>query len=208
MGIRQFREFLPNEFIVIGVDCAMGGADYSTATFLSKTSLDVPFLYHKNVLATSMTNELLPILERIYDQTGIAPVIAYERNNGGVFEIERLATLNRAQKFRIYLTKNVGTIDNPVERKLGWDTNSATRPKMLADLKEAIDNQLLTIYDKPTISEMYSFIINSNGKPVAETGSHDDLVMSHAIAWQLAQTEVAPVQQMNHYYNKKKWAIG
>jgi hypothetical protein len=185
----------------------MGGNDYSTATFLSKTHLDIPLIFHSNVLATDMTNRLHPVLEKIHDTTGIAPVIAYERNNGGVFEIERLASMNRANKYRIYTMMTYGDIQNSEERKLGWSTNTATRPKMLGELKEAVDQRLLTIYDKPLLTEMYSFIINKQGKAEAEVGAHDDLVMSTAIAWQLYQTENAVRHNVYKPYNRDKWSI-
>jgi hypothetical protein len=66
---------------------------------------------------------------------------------------------------------------------------------MLSMLKEAIDNRLIRIYDKPTITEMFSFIISqtsSSWKAQAEQGAHDDLIMALAIAWQLYQTEHPP----------------
>ena len=59
-------------------------------------------------------------------------------------------------------------------------------------LKEAIDKKLLRVYDKPTINEMFSFIIKqteTSWKAQAESGAHDDLVMSLAGAWQLYQSE-------------------
>lgn len=121
-------------------------------------------------------------------------MVAFERNNGGVAEIERLATLNRQGKYRIYTEKtNIGTThstDNSV--KLGWTTSSSSRPTMLQMLKEAVDNRLIQIYDKPTINEMFSFIISqtsSSWKAQAEQGAHDDLIMALAGAWQLYQTE-------------------
>lgn len=216
MFFRQFRPIDQGEFFVIGVDTSTGVNDYCSAQFLSKTKLDVPLVFHSRVLATEMTNQLLPLLEKLHDVTGVTPVIAYERNNGGVFELERLAALNRLNKFKIYLTKNVGNVDNAVERKIGWDTNSATRPRMLSDLKEAVDKGLITIYDKPTLNEMFSFIIartSSSQKAQAEVGAHDDLIMSLAIAWQMYQTEeqrdersISYVQALNHR-NKQKWAI-
>ena len=58
---------------------------------------------------------------------------------------------------------------------------------MLQDLKEAIDGQLLKLYDKATVNELFTFIISKTGKPQAEQNTHDDLVMSLAIAWQLYQ---------------------
>ncbi len=207
MSYRQYREIEVDEFFVVGVDTSQGGNDYSTAIFLSKTHLDIPLIYQSKVLATEMTNKLFPVLERIYDITGIASVIAYERNAGGIFEFERLANLNRGNKYRLYTMMTYGNIVNSQETKLGWDTNTATRPKMLAEFKEAVDKQLIRIYDKPLINELYSFIINKQGKPEAEQGMHDDLVMAAAIAWQLQQTESPKKEFHTRPYNNKKWSI-
>lgn len=216
MFFRQFRNLEPGEFIVVGADTAMGLNDYCAAQFLSPRNNDVPMVYHSRTSATDMTNRLFEVLEKIYDVTGVAPVVAYERNNGGVFELERLASLNRLNKFRIYVAKNVGNLDNATGSKIGWDTNTATRPMMLAEIKEAIDKQLITIYDKATLTEMFSFILaqtSSTVKAQAEKGAHDDLIMSLAIAWQLRQTEVARSSQdlervvHRNASNAKKWQL-
>lgn len=158
-----------------------------------------------------MTNELVPCLEKIYEQTGNPPVVAYETNNGGIFEIDRLNALNRKQAYTIYLQKHFGDIntqDQP-EHKMGWTTNVATRPKMLGDLKEAVDNHVLTIYDKATIGEMYSFIVaqtNSSWKAQAEKHAHDDLIFAAAIAWQLKQTEtIRKYPSVYKPYDRTKW---
>ena len=61
---------------------------------------------------------------------------------------------------------------------------------MVGDLKSAIDTESLRIYDKQTIDELSTFIVNKRtGKPEAAPNTHDDMVMSLAIAWQLYQTE-------------------
>lgn len=194
---RRYRAYKPGEFIVVGVDTAMGGLDYCAGQFLSKTNLDVPTVYHSKVTATEMTPLIHTELEKIYDITGVQPVVAYERNNGGVYELERLATLNRNNKYKIYQEQsNVGSTDSTTaSRKLGWTTSSATRPVMLQMLKEAIDHTLIRIYDKPTVNEMFSFIVSqtsSSWKAQAEQGAHDDLIMALAIAWQLYQSESPP----------------
>jgi len=162
MSFRRYRPYQKNEFIVVGVDTSWGGTDYSCAQFLSKTSLDVPVVYHSKVLASEMTPLIHLELEKIYDQTGIQPVVSFERNNGGVAELERLATLNRSGKYRIATEqKGVGTTDaTEATVKLGWTTSSASRPIMLSMLKEAIDSKLIRIYDKPTVNEMFSFIVS------------------------------------------------
>lgn len=205
---RQYRPLNKGEFIVVGADTAAGGADYCAAQFVSKTRLDVPLVFHSRILATEMTNALYPVLESIEGQTGIPPVIAYERNNGGLFEMERLASLNRAGRFEIFQMKTAGNVTAGTTPKLGWDTNTATRPKMLADLKEAMDKGLLTVYDRQTIEEMFSFVVvetSSSWKAKAESGAHDDLVMSLAIAWQLYQLAEAPMpsrQQPPDWYTQ------
>lgn len=195
---RRYRTYQKGEFYVVAADTSWGGTDYCAVQFLSKTHLDVPVVFHSKVLATEMTPQIHNELERIFDATGVKPVVAFERNNGGVAEIERLATLNRNGKYRIYTEKsNVGTTDQTESSvKLGWTTSSASRPTMLQMLKEAVDAKLITIYDKPTVTEMFSFIVSqtsSSWKAQAEQGAHDDLIMSLAIAWQLYQTENPPL---------------
>lgn len=211
---RRYRDYKQGEFYVVGVDTAWGGTDYCVAQFLCKTSLDIPVVYHSKVLATEMTPRIHNELERIYNETGVKPVVAYERNNGGVAEIERLATLNRDGKYRIYQEKrNMASTDVTEDSvKLGWTTSSSSRPTMLSMLKEAIDNRLIRIYDKPTINEMFSFIVSqtsSSWKAQAENGAHDDLIMSLAIAWQLYQTEQAPVNQFKQQtYKPANFMVG
>lgn len=199
MSFRRYRTYERGEFYVVFADTAWGGTDYCAVQFLSKTNLDVPVVYHSKVLASEMTPLIHMELEKISDQTGVSPVVAFERNNGGVAEIERLAYLNRMGKYRIYQEKtNIGSTETTEQSvKLGWTTSSATRPIMLSMLKEAIDNKLIRIYDKPTINEMFSFIVSqtsSSWKAQAEDGAHDDLVMSLAGAWQLYQTEEKPTE--------------
>ena len=198
--LNRYRKLEQGEFVVVGVDTAAGGGDYCAAQFLSKTKLDVPIVYHSKSLATEMTPILFNELERIYDITRIPPVVAYERNNGGVFEMERLAALNRSNKYRVFIMPTYGNVDNPEAKKLGWITSTASRPKMLADLKEAIDKRLIKLYDKRTINEMFSFIVvqtSTAWKAQAEKGANDDLVMALAIAWQLQQSEKEPTEGMD-----------
>ncbi|GAC1503201.1 MAG: hypothetical protein NVS1B10_08210 [Candidatus Saccharimonadales bacterium] len=197
-NFRRYRQWQRGEFVVVFADTAVGGGDYCAAQFMSKTKLDVPLVYHSKSIATEMTPQLHLELERIEHETGIQPVIAYERNNGGAFEMERLASLNRSGKYKLYTTKkNEGTnLTTIQDTKLGWDTNTATRPKMLGDLKDAVDKRLLNLYDEPTINEMFSFIVartSSSWKAQAESGAHDDLIMSLAGVYQLYQTEKQPI---------------
>lgn len=137
-----------------------------------------------------MTPYLHQALEWIERQTGIEPVIALERQMGGSSEMERLRVLNRDKKYRLYTARTFGNQSGEqTTERLGWDTNTATRPKMLGDWKQAYDAKLVTIYDEETIAQHSKFIVNKSGKPEAAANAHDDAVMSIAGAWQLYQTE-------------------
>ena len=199
---RQYRQIEPGEFMVVGVDTSAGGGDYTAAQFLSKTKIDVPLVYHSKKTTTSFTNELVLVLEKIANTTGVKPLVAYERNNGGVFELDRLAALNRLNKYQIFKMPNAGRTDPPEAVRLGWSTNTSTRPTMLQDLKNAIDKKVLKIYDKPTIAELFSFVVvqtSSGWKAQAESGAHDDLVMSLSISWQLYQQAKQTIDTLKNY---------
>ena len=195
---KQYRPIERGEFIVVGVDTAAGGGDYTAAQFLSKTKLDVPLVYHSPIITTEFTNLLVPVLEKIYDKTGIKPVVSYERNNGGAFEMDRLAAMNRFNKYDLFKMPAFGREDPPEAVQYGWSTSSSTRPKMLQDLKQAIDKKVIRIYDKETINELYSFVVvqtSSFWKAQADKGAKDDLVMALAISYQVSLFAKEPVSE-------------
>lgn len=187
---RLYRQPTKGEFFVVFGDCAQGGSDSNYVQFLSKTHIDIPLVLQMPGVAANMTPQLHQALEWIYRVTGIEPVVALERQMGGSSEMERLRVLNRVNHYRLYKAKTFGNTDGEQQsERLGWDTNSATRPKMLGDWKVAYDNKLVKVYDEETISQHSKFIVNKSGKPEAAANAHDDAVMSAAGAWQLYQTE-------------------
>jgi hypothetical protein len=200
---KQYRLIEKGEFIVVGVDTAAGGHDYTAAQFLSKTKLDVPLVYYSKIITTEFTNQLVPVLEKIYDTTGIKPVVAYERNNGGAFEMDRLAAMNRLNKYELFKMPSFGRENPPEAVKYGWDTSTATRPKMLQDLKFVIDNRVIRIYDRETVNQFFSFVVvqtSSAWKAQASKGAFDDLIMALAIACQLYQLVENPVAFEREYW--------
>ena len=177
---RLYREIDKGEFFVVAVDCAQGGIDANFGQFLSKSRVDVPLVFERNCVAAEMTPLIHEALEWLYSRTGVEPVVAFERQMGGVSAMSQLQTLNRNGHYRLYQRRKLGTIDGEVMTDvIGWDTNPQTRPQMLGDLKQAIDNKLIQIYDK-------------KGRAEAAANCHDDAVMSLAIAWQMYQTENPP----------------
>lgn len=183
---RQYREIVRGEFLVAFGDCSQGGADSNFTQFLSVTNLDFPLVYQKRGVAIQQTQDLFPVLEKIFDVTGFAPVVALERQNGGASEMQRLYDLNLRNKYRCFVMPEFGTTLPSETEKLGWDTNSVTRSKMIGEWKNAFDKRMFKIYDEETINQHKAFIVK-NGKPQAAAHRHDDAVMSAAGAFQLFQ---------------------
>ena len=195
--VKLFRPLQKGEFILFFVDPSHGGGDNTAAQGLSHKWLDVPIVLHTPMTITAITPLIHELLIWVNSVTGVAPIVAFETNNGGDFELERLARLNRYGQYRIYTMKKL----DPTAQKmidtgiLGWNTNTATRPKMLRELKDAIEGELIHVYHRMTVDECFSFIIGTSGKPEAEDNAHDDLVMSLAGVWQLYQTEQPMIDQ-------------
>lgn len=66
--------------------------------------------------------------------------------------------------------------------KLGFNTNRATRPVIIAEIVEFVKECIHLINDKDLLKQMLYFIKRDDGKQAAEDGYHDDRVMSFAIA--------------------------
>lgn len=72
-------------------------------------------------------------------------------------------------------------IDVKIQDKLGFNTNRATRPVIIAELVEFFNECIELINDKKTLQESLTFIKRSDGKQAADDGYHDDRIMSLAI---------------------------
>lgn len=204
MNWRQYRTIEKKEFLLFSVDTASGGGDYTVCQVLSKTKIDIPLVFQSKVTTSDFIPELVRVLELVYDVTGVKPVVSLERQNGGSFLMDRVAGLNLNGKYEVFKMPKFGNVDNNEPNKLGWDTNLGTRPKMLQELKDAVEKQLVKIYDRQTINEMLSFIVvqtSSSWKGTAEIGAHDDLVMALAIVWQMYQI-CQPAKAVTADYSK------
>lgn len=192
-----YRELEEGEFILFFVDTAGEGRDFNAGHGLSKGKLDIPLVLHYEGSIVDVTPQLKELLEWVFRKTGVKPVVAYETNNGGGYELARLDRLNKEQKYVIYRQYKLGSDGKLVKTdKLGWNTNSATRPPMIKGVRDMIDNQLVRIYHLATINQLFSFVkhkVPSGWKAEAESGAHDDLILALAGMWQMYQTEEPPV---------------
>lgn len=124
--------------------------------------------------------DLLAWLGEVYHWALLGP----ERNNHGLVPLDRL---RRMQYPRLYRMDYVGQIVMADRTpRYGWHTNKATKPKLVNDFVKALRDSVLVLRDPRFFSEAQVFVSDGKGGYAASEGNHDDHVMSHLIAWQLA----------------------
>lgn len=193
--IYLYREPKENEFCVIGADPAEGG-DYSSFVVMSKYYKDVILVGKSKEESSLLGHKLNHIGRWINKKTNIYPSIAVERNTGSA-TIYVLKELNYPNLYK--MPQSFISTEEERQEKYGWITSISSRPKMLDDLALAIRQKSLLIPSKMIIDELFTFIRNERtGKPQADIGQHDDLVMALAIAFQLFQTEPTPTTEADY----------
>lgn len=169
----------------IGGDTAGNGTDYFTAHVINsktfkqcavfKKQLD-PDLYVKQIYCLGMYyNKALVGIENNFDKYPIR-------------ELDRLGYPNQ------YVRENEEKISHKTMREFGFRTDAKTRPSIISNLIQFVRDNSEQINDLDTLKEMLQFIYNENGRPEAQEGAHDDLVMALAIALRI-------VEQVTYFKN-------
>lgn len=166
-----------------GVDVAEGvGQDSSTVViidFSEKIPKVVAEYESKKVPPDILAYEVKRGAERYRDA-----IVAVERNNHGHTTI---ATLKGIYP-NLYTEIREDKVSDTVTEKLGWLTTGASKPKMLYELKQAIEQNLLEIPSKYILEELRSYdkedISVVKFKP--DQSRHWDRVMALAICYQMA----------------------
>ena len=91
-------------------------------------------------------------------------------------ELERLGYPN------LFVREREDNFTHNIVKAFGFETNKKTRPIIIAELVEFVRENINLINDKETLEEMLTFVRNEKGRPEAQNGAHDDLVMGKAIA--------------------------
>ena len=76
-----------------------------------------------------------------------------------------------------------------IERKYGFRTDRITRPLILAELQEIFKENIQYITDIDILKEALVFIKNEKGRPEAQEGCHDDLIMGTAITYYISSEQ-------------------
>jgi len=188
-GINIYYDFDPSGRYAVGADVAGGvGLDSSTMVAIDFAT------YPARVVATYYNNEIKPDtfgyeMVRCGEYYGEC-LLAPEKNNHGHATIA-IVKLNYPKK-KIFTTKPKSTrILSPSDvepTEYGWDTNVATKPKMMFDLVKAVESGHLVLTCPKLIAEARSYtrddLMDKDADPRLVT-RHFDLLTACAIAFQM-----------------------
>lgn len=197
-GFNIFHKFDPSHRYGSGHDVSGGvGLDSSASVFWDFTTLPA------RVVATYKDDSIKPDvfgyeIIREADMYG-RPVVAVENNK---FDMA-IGVLKHQNYPNIFFTevKETRVGYPPTTRYYGWNTNTATKPKMLYDLKKAVEDGHAELSDPDLIAELRSYTrddLMDREEDVRLTTRHFDLLIAAAIGFQMRNyAEVS--KQTNSY---------
>lgn len=170
----------PYKEYVIGADVAEGlkGGDFSVATVIDISTMAVVARWRGHCDPDKF-GEILGALGTYYNYA----LIGVEVNNHGLTTVQKLR-----DTFYTNLYKRDRGYDEEWETptvNLGWKTDMRTKRLMIDDLIKLVRERVIKDKDIVFINEAFSYVRDERGRMNAEEGSHDDVVMSTAIAYQL-----------------------
>ena len=199
-GLFKIYEYpLRNEQYVVAGDPAEGleHGDKSAAVVLNKRTNATVCVYNHNIPPDRFEEDLIKI-GHFYNDA----IVACESKGYG-YSVNQGLYKNYGRVYRKIKNKR-GYNEQTLE--LGWNTNSVTRPQMLAQLAEEIVNESTDLKDKDLVSQAWTFINNvKRGQPEADKGKSDDLIMARAIAGMVRQEQPFKERFFNPTRIKKRF---
>lgn len=90
--------------------------------------------------------------------------------------------LEKLRYNKLYLREQADSIGVNLANKFGWKTTATTRPVVIAEMIAFVREHINLINSIELLEEMLTFVRNKNGRPEAEAGAHDDMIMATAIS--------------------------
>ena len=176
------------DYVVIA-DVARGdGKDYSAFHVIDVES-NVQVAEYKGQIGTKEYGHLLVGIATEYNEAllvienaniGWATIqVAIDRNYRNLYYSQRSDSPNVDSYFDKYMDTS--------KMIAGFTMSSRTRPMVIGKFQEYISDKGVTIQSKRLVEEMKTFIWK-NGRPEAQQGYNDDLVMSFGIAMYIRDT--------------------
>lgn len=181
--VKVYKKPEPGRPYVIGGDTAGEGSDWFLGQVLDNiTGEQVCTLRHQYDEDTYAKQMFC--LGMHYNEALIAP-----ETNFSTYPVKLLDLMGYRN---LYVREVEDEFDGKIKHAFGFRTDRLTRPVIISELIRVMRDSIRTVNDKETLLEMLTFVRNEKLRPEAEPGSHDDCVLSLAIAHY-----VRPQQRMN-----------
>ena len=142
---------------------------------------EVQAVYRNNRIDPSLWGELLFYLGRYYNNA----FLAVESNSMGIATLQKLDSMGYVN---LYRQTKLANVSNEEGERLGFRTTSATKPAIIGNLKNLIENEDIMIPDPVVIQELKDYIATDTGKTEAAPGCCDDTVIALAICAEVLRT--------------------
>ena len=199
LDIWEFPDWDSN--YILAADVALGvGQDYSAAVVMD-TDRKVIALYRDNYIDPSKFGDLLFYLGRYYNNA----LLTVESNSMGVATLSRLAQMNY---INLYKQTKISAISKEEGMVPGFKTTQVTKPHIIGNLKNAVENDDIWIASRTIIQELKDYVSTDSGRTEAAPGCHDDTIMATAIALEVLRThydrltkDKVPWSQRSDYFD-------
>lgn len=172
--ITIYQTVQPGYPYVIGGDTKGEGSDKYAGTVINNVTGKRSATLHMQVSNSKPYTWQMYCLGRYYNTALIG--IEMNFNTAPIEELERLKYPKQ------YMRQQYDSIAKQVQPKYGWKTDGNTRPLIIDKEVDLIENNIDLFTDVTMLGECLTFIYDKNGRPDAESGKHDDLLMSDMIA--------------------------
>jgi phage terminase large subunit len=174
---------------VLSGDTAGEGSDYFIGQVLDNTNGKQIATLRKEFDADEYTRQMY-CLAKYYNNA----LVGIESN----FDTFPIKEIERIGYKKQYVRMKEDSYTGKTVKAYGFRTDRITRPLILSELQAIINDHVELINDKDTLEEMLVFVRNEKGRPEAQDGCHDDLVMALAIAFHIREQQEMTVKQDNH----------
>jgi len=172
-----------DEKFIIGADVSLGvGQDYSVAVVLN-SKRQIVALYRDNHVDPAVFGRDLFYLGRYFNNA----LLAVESNSMGVSTLQKLKEMKYVN---LYYQTQIANLTDEDGVRLGFRTTSASKPAIISNLKNWIDNDEVAIWSRDIVNELRDYVSDDKGKTNASKGSTDDAVMALAIAAEVYRTHI------------------
>jgi len=187
----------PGVSYIFGVDSGTGivGGDPNATVVLRADTLDQVAELHCHTDASTYSTA---IVEGAKYYNNAFVIIEINGTSGGAV-LERV----KDKYYNLYLWETIDKFGKVVTNRLGWVTGRFTKPLLIQDARDYINQDLGKIRSPALIAELMSYLEHANGTIGAATGCYDDRAMafmlclraynSHQRRWESAlKPNIAP----------------